>query len=98
MRQIAVTLLVICLFPSLAWSGICDTVEWRSLNRIACRKVRTPEGRQYVLKYTAGTFAIVEGMGQRSDLIRALCRAGGLQVREVDGATSYVHLCSTFGK
>lgn len=95
MRYFILTLLAV-LIPATAsaWGvGMCTKIEWQSFKRIECTEVQTEDGKVFVIVYSRGAFSIVEGRGARPELLQALCDEGAYLVREVDGTTSYVHMC-----
>ena len=95
MRKFILTLLVLLIAtPAGAW-GICTTIEWRSLKQIDCSEVATDDGKVFVIVYARGILALLNERGtDRADMIKALCDDGATLVREIDGSTSIVTVCS----
>lgn len=94
--RLALILLAALLLPTSASSwgiGMCTKIEWQSFKRIECTKVESDEGAIFVIVYSRGALAMVESRGAREGLLVALCDEGAYMVREIDGSTSYVHMC-----
>jgi hypothetical protein len=97
MRKALIALLLIVFSASEAgaWGGVCGSVERHSLWNIDCSKVKTEDGKVYVLRYKSNAaFRITENSGRKHEMIAKLCNAGGLLVREVNGSKTYVHICT----
>jgi hypothetical protein len=96
MRNFILTTVLVLLFasPAGAW-GICTTIEWRSLKQIDCSEVEIDGGKVFVIVYGRGILDLLNARGSdRADMIKGLCDDGATLVREIDGATSILNVCS----
>ena len=96
MRKAFAARLLALLIPSAseAWGGVCGSVERHSFWNIDCSKVKTEDGKNFVLRYRSNAaFRITQNSGRKHEMIQTLCDAGGLLVREVNGSKTYVHYC-----